>query len=363
MFEDVIFSYNEEKAKLILEKLVGKNPLFICTIATTHTAKIPGISAAGKNPELTDYTPAADVEYLYYDKCLSISGVPVTPEGIPTPALITASALKLAQIPLLVVNAGASVKPKSPYIEVGGKPGGNIRDGRGVENPAELYQNAKILGEHLSKIADYLIIGESVPGGTTTALGVMLALGIDARDKISSSLPANPHGLKRNVVEEGMKKIGAEIGEFRNDPLKAVEHFGDPMMPVFLGIVSKASERVPVLLAGGTQMAAIIALLYFTERYLPDSIVIATTRWIVEDRSSDLRSIIAEISEVPIVAVNLNFGSSVYKGLNAYELGYVKEGVGAGGASLAAILKSKGKIRASDIVREVERRYKLLTGS
>jgi len=37
-----------------------KNRCSCAYFANTETAKIPGISAAGKSPELTDYTPAAD---------------------------------------------------------------------------------------------------------------------------------------------------------------------------------------------------------------------------------------------------------------------------------------------------------------
>ena len=35
----------------------------------------------------------------------------------------------------------------------------------------------------------------------------------------------------------------------------------------------------------------------------------------------------------------MNFKSSKYKELNDYEIGYVKEGVGAGGMSILALLK------------------------
>jgi len=95
---NIIFAYNENGGKSFLNRLRGKKPLFICVIGVTETAKILGISAAGKNPELTDYTPPADVELLLLGKCKCIPGVPVTPEGIPTPALITMAALRLADM-------------------------------------------------------------------------------------------------------------------------------------------------------------------------------------------------------------------------------------------------------------------------
>jgi NaMN:DMB phosphoribosyltransferase len=120
--QDILFIHNQPKGETFLNRIIGKKPLFICTLGTTETAKIIGLSAAGANPDITDYTPPADIELLLLGKCKCINGVPVTPDGIPTPALVTMSALKLADIPALAVNAGLKVLPHVPYFEVGSKP-------------------------------------------------------------------------------------------------------------------------------------------------------------------------------------------------------------------------------------------------
>src|SRR3990170_6401238 len=190
---DIILVHNKCKNKNLLKQLIGKKPLFVCAIGTTETAKIPGISAAGKYPELTNYTPSADVELLLLRKCKCIPGVPVTPQGIPTPALITLSTLGLADIPVLVANGGLKINPHVPFLDFGGSPGRDIRTGKAVNNVEEVMQRARIAGENLAKTTDYLIIGESIPGGTTTALSVLLAMGINAEGKVSSSMPENPH--------------------------------------------------------------------------------------------------------------------------------------------------------------------------
>jgi len=192
----VMLVHSETRGEDFLERLIGKRPLFICTVGTTETAKIPGISAAGKYPELTDCTPPADVELLLLGRCKCIPGVPVTPEGIPTPALITMSALKLAGIPALVASGGLKINPHVPFLDLGGSPGRDIRTGKAMDNVEEVMKRAEVAGENLAKTADYLVVGESIPGGTTTALGVLLAMGIDAREKVSSSMPGNPHELK-----------------------------------------------------------------------------------------------------------------------------------------------------------------------
>ncbi len=359
---DIILAHNKPKAKNFLNRLSGKNPLFVCTIGTTETAKIPGISAAGKHPELTDYTPPADVELLLLGRCRCIPGVPVTPEGIPTPALITMSALKLADIPILIASGGLKVNPYVPFLDLRGSPGRDIRTGNAVGNAEEVMQEAKIAGENLAKTADYLVVGESIPGGTTTALGVLLAMGVDARRKVSSSMPGNPHELKIKTVEAGLKTSGVEFGALADDPLKAVSCVGDPMVSAFTGLVIGAAGKVPVLMAGGTQMGAILAVINALKPDVLDNVAIGTTRWIIVDKTADLKGIITQIVDIPVMAADLNFSQSRFNGLKAYEAGVVKEGVGAGGAAIAAMLKSKGSITKEILLKEIEKNYEQLVG-
>jgi uncharacterized protein (TIGR00303 family) len=360
---DVMLVHEETKGEGLLERLKGKLPLFICAIGTTETAKIPSISAAGKYPELTDYTPPADVELILMGRCKCISGVPVTPEGIPTPALITMSAFKMADIPALVASGGLKINPHVPFLNLGGSPGRDIRTGKAVDDVEEVIERARIAGENLAKTSDYIVVGESIPGGTTTALAVLLAMGIDARGKVSSSMPGNPHELKLRTVEAGLKASGIGFGALADDPLRAVSCVGDPMMPAFAGLVLGAASKVPVLMAGGTQMGAILAVIKALNQNVLDNLAIGTTRWIMVDKTSDLIGIITQIADVPILAADLDFSQFRFGGLRAYEKGVVKEGVGAGGAAIAAMLKSEGSVTKEILLREIESNYELLVGS
>jgi uncharacterized protein (TIGR00303 family) len=359
---DVLIANNESKAKGFLEKIKGKKPLFVLTIATTETGKIPGLSAAGANPDFTDFTPPADAELLLLGKCKSIQGVPITPDGIPTPGLITMSALKLADIPVLVVNGGVKVKPQIPYVDLGGNSGHDIRTGDSVDNVEEVIERAKVLGEQLAKAVGYLVVGESIPGGTTTALGVLSALGINAEGKVSSTLPQNPHNLKIDVVKAGLKAAGEKFGSLKGNPIKAVSCVGDPMMPALAGLVIGASREAPVLLAGGTQMTAVLAIIKVLEPKTLGNVAIGTTRWVTNDKSSDICGIINQFCEVPVLAADLDFGPSIHPGLQIYETGLVKEGVGAGGASIAAMAKLGSGVTKDLLLKEIERNYVLLMG-
>ncbi len=360
LMQDIILANNKTKCENLLRKIIKKNPLFLCTIGITETAKIQGISAAGENPEITDYTPPADVELLHLGKCKCIPGVPVTPDGIPTPALITMTALKLADIPSLVISAGLKIKPDVPFVELGGKPGRDIRTGRAVENAEEVLNRAKIVGENLSKTADYIVIGESIPGGTTTTLSLLMAMGFDAEGKVSSSMPNNPHRLKIKTAKEGIKAAGIKKGDLTQDPLKAISTVGDPMQPAFAGLVLGAAKKVPVILAGGTQMAAVLAIINGIDSKIVDNIGIGTTRWIINDLNSNLINLVNQIADIPIFAANLNFTGSELEGLKSYEKGIVKEGVGCGGATISAMLKNDGRITKEEMLRQIEINYKKL---
>lgn len=355
--EDITICLEDELARKFLERIWGKMPTYACVIGNTETAKIPGLSAAGANPEATDFTPAADMELLFYGKCKCIDGVPVTPDGIPTPGIVAMSALKLVPMPMFVVNGGLRVKPHVPFFELDGTPGDDIRSGRSVKDPEKVFDRAVLAGKNLAKLSDYLVIAESIPGGTTTALGVLTALGYDANGKVSSTLPANPHDLKIKMVEEGLKASGMRRESFKNDPMAAIEAVGDPMMAAAAGLAVGAAEHVPVLLAGGTQMAAVLAVIKGMDYSMLSNIALGTTRWIAKDTNSDLRSLVSQIGKVPVLAANLNFSVSRYDGLKIYETGLVKEGVGAGGSSIAAIAQSEGKITARTILDEIEKNY------
>jgi len=355
--EDIELCLEGTKGREFIERIWGKRPIYSCVIGNTETAKIPGLSAAGANPALTDFTPAADMELLYYGRCKCIDGVPITPDGIPTPGIITMSSLKLVPMPTLIINGGLRVKPHAPYIEVDGTPGDDIRTGKSVKDPEKVFDRAVVAGKNLAKTADYLVVGESIPGGTTTALGVLTALGYDANGKVSSTFPVNPHNLKQQVVAEGLAACGLSREALKKDPMAAVAAVGDPMMAAAAGIIAGAAEHVPVLMAGGTQMAAVLAIIKGMDDTVMGNLAIGTTRWVSKDTGSDIRHLVAQIGPVPVLAANLNFSLSRYDGLKIYETGLVKEGVGAGGSCIAAMATSKGQVTCRNILDEIEKNY------
>ncbi len=323
----------------VMELMRGK-VLFLFTVGNTLTAEIPGITVAGANMDLIKFTPPADIELLYYGKCRVIPFPPATPDGKPTPALITYTSLRLTGIPFFVVDSGLIVKPDVPLIDVKAPVGKNIEKEKAMEyeKAKHCFELAKTLGEKLSKLVDVVVIGESIPAGTTTAGAVLKALGIE--NKVSSSMPENPVELKKKVIEKAVSRLNGD-----ESTLEIVSSVGDPVILVASAIA--CGSKKPVVFAGGTQMAAVahVAIrMGFKNGY------IVTTKYVAEDDSSDIHT----ISPLPVISVDPMLGKSKKKGLRAYEEGFVKEGVGAGGATLLAY--SRG-IAPERFLVEIEKDY------
>jgi NaMN:DMB phosphoribosyltransferase len=183
------------------------------------------------------------------------------------------------------------------------------------------------VGEYLSKTSDLLVLGECVPGGTTTALCVLRALGYPA--SVSSSFVDNPVSLKEEVCKRVLQRI-RDAGITR--PLDIIRTTGDPMMPVAAGIAHTYQGNL--VLAGGTQMLAVAALVKAFGDRLP---VIATTSYVRDDVSANVVELAGRIA-VKAIFVDPGFHDIGHAGLFRYCIGEVKEGMGAGGAMLLAHL-------------------------
>ncbi|ACP54059.1 nicotinate mononucleotide-dependent phosphoribosyltransferase CobT [Saccharolobus islandicus] len=331
--------------------ILNKDFAYILVIGTTDVSLIPGLTIAGATPELTHFTPAADAEYVLLGKCKSINTIPVSPTGIPTPALLTRASLSFINPLKIVVNAGSRIVPKIPYIDLQGEPGKDIRkQALSMEKVNNIIENSIKLGEELSNEYELIMIGESIPAGTTTAMATLLALGYDAMDKVSSASPDNPKELKRKVVEEALRNLPT-------DPLQRLAKVSDP---VLLGVAGTSlGFKGKILLAGGTQMTAAAAIINEFDKNKLKDITIGTTKWIVEDKFADMLSLAKQVG-VKVLASMLDLSISAYEGIRAYEKGYVKEGVGAGGSAIMALVKG---VSNNTLVRKIDELYGELVGS
>lgn len=328
-----------EVCNRFLERLTG-GVRFALVVGSTDTAQIEGISAAGATPEMRRYTAALDAEYLLFGKTISMADVPRNPLGPPSPVLISRAALNALGATPLIIDAGSRVPPATPRLDLGCRPGASIVTGRALELPENFNETCRAAARMLFRPGEIAVLAESVPGGTTTALSLLTALGVDARGKVSSSMGGGNHTQKEEVVLSALKAANLPP---RPTAFEAVRAVGDPMQPVVALMALEASLTGPVVLGGGTQMAAVWALIH---RFIEEgeagnseNIALATTKWVSEDLSADLSGILNQMN-TPLAAFTamLDFSACRSHGLRRYEEGLVKEGVGAGAAAFAALI-------------------------
>jgi uncharacterized protein (TIGR00303 family) len=331
--DDIEIFGNSEKGKNLIQKIEKNHFLFSLVISYTETCEIPGITMAGADQEAIKYTPAADAEFLHYGFCKSIDKIPMTPDGKPTPAILTKVALESSSIPHVTINAGSKIQPKLPFFHLDIESGKNISQYPALESSSvtKAVDYGRIVGRTLASLTNCLLIGESIPGGTTTALAVMRKFGLDA--KVSSSIPKNPVELKNKIVEDAVKRFDSE------DPYTIISNLGDPMIPVVAGMLSSASEITNVVLCGGTQMAAVLA---FAKKigFNENNTAIGTTCYITNDKTANFLQIVSQITDIPVLVINPKLENSKFEGIRAFSQGFAKEGVGAGGSMIASILKT-----------------------
>ena len=317
-----------------IESMNSKRFLFSFVISYTETCEVPGITFAGADKDSIQFTPPADAEYLHYGYCKTIDKIPMTPDGKPTPGLLTKTALESASIPHLTINAGSKIPPQLPFINTDMSFGKNIstEDAMTDSQVSHAVDYGRIVGRSMASLTDCLIIGESIPGGTTTALAVLKALGYDA--KVSSSIPNNPVELKNKIVTSALERIDSD------HPYSIVSKVGDPMIPFVAGMLSSASSVSNVLLAGGTQMAAVLAFAakigFNEEKYCywkpPHTLLMIKVQIFT--------SLVTEIADIPVISVNPGLENSQHAGLKAFSEGFAKEGVGAGGSIISSMIKT-----------------------
>ncbi|QLE57613.1 nicotinate mononucleotide-dependent phosphoribosyltransferase CobT [Nostoc sp. TCL26-01] len=357
-----------------LQRYSDRLPLFTCILGFTETALIPGISAAGKTPEDRLYTACADAEYLYYgaEHNPKFPLPPLTAGA--SPVFISRAVVESLNIPLYLFNAGLPQPPAVPIIDLGGFPAKCLSTGAAMSlaTVQHLFEQGLLWGERLATQAEqgYVIFSECVVGGTTTALAILTGLGIEAVGKVNSSHPICNHEQKWQVVVEGLgtgdwglgdkgtrgqgdkEKNYPSISPSFSNPLELAAAVGDPMQVVVAGMAIAASRSCGVMLAGGTQMLAVYALLsaiaeVYNLSWQPTQVIVGTTRWVAEDPTGDTVALALNLGKnrqypqmqaPPLLATSLSFANSRYPQLQAYEQGFVKEGVGAGAACIAASL-------------------------
>jgi uncharacterized protein (TIGR00303 family) len=340
----------------LVEILSRQDGLNILCLAGTETSDTDGVSAAGASASQRRLTPSIDADLLMTKSVRAGDRVPVSPSGIVSPVVLSRACLDLLQLKSMVVDCGTFRPPLRTDLTAGNIPGACVSTGEALarDQVIELFKEGSKLAQSLSS-ENYLLISECVPGGTTTAWAVLKALGVAADGLVSSSLTVSSD-VRQNLVDAGLRKLSYlnARGLSRNldsnfdpnlDPIDILAAVGDPMQPFASGLAMHAALKMPVILAGGSQMLAVYHLCQLLKKHKAlkintelSNLFVVTTRWIANDRLANT-SYLSKLLNAPFFASTANLSESKHAGLRAYEDGHVKEGVGAGALMLAASCK------------------------
>jgi len=316
---------------------------FVLVAGTTATTQIDGLSTAVADPELRLHTPSAVAELIEYGHLVRAPALPVSPTGWPTPAAVTRAVREVVGFETLAIDAGLAEPTGAPTVGVGANPGRDVREADPVPTAPGAWVAARDLGRALPD--DELVIGETIPGGATTALGVCRALGVDSEvskkprensevskkpredSEISPSLPENQRELRREVVDAGFEASDITPGEAAYRPELAVRFLGDPVLAVVAGLTVGALESgTDVVLGGGTRMFTAAALIRHAG--VATRLTVATTTYLAED--VDAATAVDRL-DCDLVVTDPGFADRD-DALARYVAGDAKEGAGMGGA-------------------------------
>ena len=343
----------DQKVKRWQENIT--NMAFFLILAGSQTAEIEGISAAGSTADSRRYTAVADAELLLRGPIPPKRwSLPPLPAGV-SPALISYVASTFLKIKPTVIAAGLLQRPPFSYVSLESPEIGPARclssgDAMEITRVKVLLNGGFDIGKKLKKS---LLITECVPGGTTTAFAVLSGLGINVNGLISGSHRNPPSELKAKLVKQGLQAAKLKKNPSSVELMAAV---GDPFQPIAVGLLMGARESgQEILLGGGCQMIAVLALALneiepASRSEFVSKILIGTTSWLIDESLSSaenrnsfihLMNHVSNHFKVDILglASGYRFNDSNQKVLRDYEIGYVKEGVGAGALSLLAQIK------------------------
>lgn len=334
-----------------------KKPFYILVCSSTEITETKGVSAAGADSEAQRLTPSIDAEFVALGKTLSADSLPVSPEGIVSPALISKVCLDKLNAEIRIVNAGCfepikGLYPKN-YFDFEIEPAKDFtkEDSFSFDECESIFLDSIKLLDKLGfdENEHELVIAECVVGGTTTALAVLELLGYDALDLISSSYKSNNKELKAKLLKQLDQRIKNVDLEKLENPIYNCAIAGDKAQVVITGLLMSAmQEGIKTTLAGGTQMLAIYALIQdLTEGFFMTELVeIITSPWLINDESSSAQELAKQIDEdleleycedLSSIDDMLSKGIEKYPNYPSwdeikklYDDGHVKEGVGMG---------------------------------
>ncbi|MDF1881641.1 nicotinate-nucleotide--dimethylbenzimidazole phosphoribosyltransferase [Sulfurimonas sp. MAG313] len=334
------------------EKLLEGKADFLLAACVTYTCEIPQLTQAGI-PGKIPLTPTLDAEFISTGKVFSLGDIAETPKGVPTPALITRAVQELSPFTSLkILDLGLKVHPENcDCIDFDILPSPSITDAQSFDAKL-IFEKGFAFGKTYELQGDYLILAESTPSGTTTAQACISALGYETKGLFASSFKDAPSSIKEETISASLAKLNSNMSLFER-----LGHCADNMLMFTAGFILSASRRFNLVLAGGTQMAAVLLIankisirqgIHHDHRHIH----LCTTQWIAKDKNSNIQALLDQLDyRLKAYYAHFSFKDSQHPALKLYDEGEAKEGVGAGACIAYAFAQS---ISQKELTQKIE---------
>jgi NaMN:DMB phosphoribosyltransferase len=316
-------------------------PQVVLVLAGTDTAAVPGISAAGATPAARQRTAAADAELLLLGPDQPRPhALPPLPAGV-SPALIAHVVVREFGLDSPAVDLGVPVAPALPHLRFGQGPARCLQRRRGdaIRNGwRSCWRGGAAGGSAWRPLACRCCWRSACPGARRRPRRCCRAGG--GGDRSGERQPEAGRWPQGRSWCAAAVRRAAQLGP-DPAPEAVLAAVGDPMQALVAGVLlgaAAAAAPLPLLLAGGSQMAAVLALALALapaqqRPALLAQAALGTTAWVAGEASSDLGLLLERIAgrwgQAPLAfACGLRFSACTTPELLAYEQGYVKEGWG-----------------------------------
>jgi len=276
-----------------IESLRGKKATLLLALSNTKTANIQGIESVSQNQLI----PTITSEFICTGQIKSLN---INPQKLSKATHITRKVhtkTPFGRIELL--DLGLETKPKLNYFTLHNF---DITMSQSIAKGADIdaqviFEKGINFGQTYQCKDEYIILGESIPSGTLTAMATSLALRYKNKEAFQSS--------SSNAVEESVLKLALSHINDKDELFTILGKVSDNTLIFNAGFILGLNNSIPIILAGGTHMASLLLIINRILKLMggmmeTSNLALCTSKCIVEDNNSDIKSII----ETPLFTIN-----------------------------------------------------------
>jgi NaMN:DMB phosphoribosyltransferase len=275
-----------------IESLRGKKATLLLALSNTKTANIEASEGSSQNY----LTPTISSEFICTGQ---IKSMDIDPQELSNSTHLTRyihTKTPFGRIELL--DLGLETKPKLNYFTLHDFEipiSQNIAKGANIDAQA-IFEKGINFGQSYQCKDEYIILAESIPSGTLTAMTTSLAL----RYKNKEDFSASSESKTENLLKLALSNI-----DEKDDLFAVLSKVSDNILIFNAGFILGLNNSIPILLAGDTHMASLLLIINRILKLMggvmeTSNLALCTTKEVAEDCNSNIKNIL----ETPLFAIN-----------------------------------------------------------